>query len=204
MGNRFPGETGPVVLKLSRCDAEGIGIGGVAGTASSALGLTTHDVAASVTGIVAGSATAVISLIGFRLRNGKKEFLLMPSNMLSELFDGPSADENVYPPAVVAFMSSPAPDDPDGLSREARLIKTWVEMGRIPPVGTPKGSEKIAHVTSMPSESVKQAIADLDDRQAMLYDFRSRLTYMKRDLATLLAAVPRNVTLPTNAPQPAP
>jgi hypothetical protein len=123
------------------------------------------------------------------MRHGSKEYLKVPSNMLGELFDGPWATNNVYPPAVVAFMSTPEPDDPQGMSREDRLIQTWVDVGRIPPPETPMGREKIAHVTSMPSENVKQEIADLEDREAMLYDFRARLTYMKRDLAVLLGTL---------------
>jgi hypothetical protein len=51
----------------------------------------------------------------------------------------------------------------------------------------------------MPGEKIQQTIGDLDDRQAMLYDFRARLTHMKRDLAVLLESIPRE--MPVN-PQP--
>src|ERR1700688_5014946 len=50
--------------QVARVNLVSIAIGGTAGTASSALGLTSHARAASVTGIVAGSATAVLSLVG--------------------------------------------------------------------------------------------------------------------------------------------
>ena len=53
------------------------------------------------------------------------------------------------------------------------------------------GQEKINHLTSLPGQKIKQSIADLDDRQAMLYDLQVRLNYMKQDLAILLAAVPK-------------
>ena len=53
--------------QVGRLNLVSIAIGGTAGTASSALGLTTHARAASVTGIVAGSATAALSLIGLRI-----------------------------------------------------------------------------------------------------------------------------------------
>jgi hypothetical protein len=99
-------------------------------------------------------------------------------------------------------MSTPSPDDPDGMSRTERLIKTWVDEGRIDPPDTPKGRDKIAHVSSMPSENVKQAIDDLDDRQAMLYDFRARLTQMKLDLGALLSTLAPPVTQPLTVPPP--
>ncbi|HTD96802.1 MAG TPA: hypothetical protein VK627_07720 [Edaphobacter sp.] len=176
-----------------------LGIGGTMGTASSALGLTVHDHAAAVTGIVAGAATAALSLAGLRVRRGEAHELLVPSNMLSKVFAHPSDANNVYPPVVVAFMNSIAPNDEAGLSRQDRLIRSWVEVGRIPEPDSAKGREKIDHLTSLPGEKVKQSIADLEDRQAMLYDLRVRLNYMKQDLAILLASVPP-VTMPaTNA-----
>jgi hypothetical protein len=167
-----------------------IGIGGVAGTASSALGLTVHDHAAAVTGIVAGAATAALSLAGFKVRHGEERELLVQSNMLAKVFAHPSDANNVYPPVVVSFMNAIAPNDMEGLTRQDRLIREWVEVGRIPEPDSAKGKEKIDHLTSLPGEKVKQSITDLDDRQAMLYDLRVRLNYMKQDLAILLASVP--------------
>jgi hypothetical protein len=57
-------------------------------------------------------------------------------------------------------------------------------------VCSPKGQEKIEHLTSLPQENIKQSIADLGDRQAMLYDLRVRLNSIQQDLATLLTAIP--------------
>jgi hypothetical protein len=166
-----------------------LGIGGTAGTASSALGLTVHDHAAAVTGIVAGTATAALTLIGLKVRHGETRELMAQSNMLSKVFDHPSDSNNVYPPVVVAFMNAVAPNDIDGLSRQDRLIRSWIEVGRIPEPDSAKGREKIDHLTSLAGEKVKQSIADLDDRQAMLYDLRVRLNYIKQDLAILLASI---------------
>src|ERR1700678_3512805 len=81
-------------VQVGRLNLVSIAIGGTAGTASSALGLTTHATAASVTGIVAGSATAALSLIGLRVSQGHKQELEVKSNMLSELFDRPADERN--------------------------------------------------------------------------------------------------------------
>jgi hypothetical protein len=179
--------------QVGRLNLVSIAIGGTAGTASSALGLTTHATAASVTGIVAGSATAALSLIGLRVSQGPKRELEVKSNMLSELFDRPADERNVYSKVVATFMNSPVPGNPDGLTRQQMLIRGWVQVGRIPEPETAKGREKIAQITSVPGEKIKQSIGDLDDRQAMLYDFRARLTHMKRDLAVLLANIPNEM-----------
>jgi hypothetical protein len=186
--------------RVDRLNLLGIGIGGVAGTASSALGFTVHNHAAAVTGIIAGVATASMSFAGLRMsRHGEERELMVQSNMLAKVFSHPSDANNVYPPVVVSFMNAVAPNDTDGLSRQDRLIRSWIEVGRIPEPATVKGKEKIDHMTSLPGLKIKQSISDLDDRQAMLYDLRVRLNYMKEDLAILLANVPVLVPLATSA-----
>jgi hypothetical protein len=187
--------------RVDRVNLVSLAIGGIAGTASSALGLTVHDRASAVTGIVAGSATAVLSLIGLKLSRGGSHELLAQSNMLSEVFARPQDENNVYPPVVVSFMNAIAPEDVDGLTRKERLVRSWVDIGRIPDPNSEKGQEKINHLVSLSGQKVTQSIADLDDRQAMLFDLQVRLNYMKRDLATLLASIPVMTVMPgTNAP----
>jgi hypothetical protein len=119
--------------------------------------------------------------------------LEVKSNMLCELFDRPANSRNVYAKVVATFMNSPVPGDPVSLTRQQRLIRGWVEVGRIPEPDSAKGREKISQITSVPGEKIQQTIGDLDDRQAMLYDFRARLTHMKRDLAVLLESIPREM-----------
>jgi hypothetical protein len=167
-----------------------LGIGGSIGTASAALGLTAHTRASGVLGVIAGSSTTTLSVIGLGVRRSGHGELEVPSNMLARIFDLPGDANNVYPPVVAHFMNTPAPNEPDGLTREQRLIRTWTAVGRIPAPDTPAGRGKIARVTSRPGDHAVLSIADLDDRQAMLYDFRARIAFIKRDLAGLLEAVP--------------
>ena len=107
-------------------------LGGAAGTASSALGFTTHDQAAAVFGVIGGAAATTLSLAGLRVSRGESRELMVQSNMLSEVFNHPSDVNNVYPQVVVTFMDAVAPNDVDGLSRQDRLIRNWVDLGRIP------------------------------------------------------------------------
>lgn len=165
-------------------------LGGAGGTASSALGFTTHDHAAAVFGVLGGAAATTLSLAGLRVNRGETRELMVHSNMLSEVFAHPSDINNVYPKVVVSFMDSIALNDEDGLSRQDRLIRNWIELGRIPDPKTPDGQQKISRLVSLPGQNVQQTIADLDDRQAMLYDLRVRLSYMKLDLAILMASLP--------------
>lgn len=118
--------------------------------------------------------------------------------MLSEVFAHPSDVNNVYPQVVVSFMDAVALNDVDGLSRQDRLIKNWVDLGRIPDPKTPQGQEKINRVASLPGQKIRQSISELDDRQAMLYDLRVRLNYMKLDLAILMASLSK-IAVPLDA-----
>ena len=176
--------------KLAQIDVSNLAIGGTFGTANSALGFTNHDLASAVTSAVAGSAAVVLSVEALRVRRGDARRLQASSNMLSEVFSRPSAGNDMYPPVVFTFMHAVPPGDRDGLSRQDRLIRSWVEIGRIPPPDSLKGREKIEHVTSLPQENIKQSIGDLDDRQAMLYDLRARLNSIQQDLAALLTTIP--------------
>lgn len=183
--------------RVSRLNLMALILGGAAGTASSALGFTTHDQAAAVFGVIGGAAATTLSLAGLRVSRGESRELMVQSNMLSEVFAHPSDVNNVYPQVVVSFMNAVATNDEDGLSRQDRLIRNWMELGRIPAPKTPDGTDKINRLASLPGQKIKQTISDLEDRQAMLYDLRVRLSYMKLDLAILLASLP-TLKLPLN------
>jgi hypothetical protein len=176
-------------LRVSRLNMMALILGGAAGTASSAFGFTSHDQTAAVLGVLGGAAATTLSLAGLHVSRGESRELMVQSNMLSEVFAHPSDVNNVYPKVVVSFMDTVAPNDEDGLSRQDRLIRNWVELKRIPDPKTPEGHQKVDRLVSLPGQKIPQTIADLDDRQAMLYDLRVRLSYMKLDLAILLASL---------------
>ena len=92
-------------------------------------------------------------------------------------------------------MNSVSPNEKEGLTRRQRLIRNWVNVGRIASPDSEKGKQKIIRLTSMPSEDLRLSIGDLDDRQAMLGDFEAKLLYVKRDLALLLANLPASPAL---------
>jgi hypothetical protein len=170
-----------------------IGTGGVLGIVGSALQLSPGSArAGNATGIVSGAVTSTLSTFGLRAQKGENRRLAFPSNMLAELFNRPVEPTSSYPTAVWDFMTSVAPSDQDRITRQQRLIRTWIEVKRIDPPDTQKGKTKIEHVTSRPSDGYKLTIDDLEDRVAMLQDLRAKLSFMKRDLAVLLKALPKH------------
>ena len=166
-----------------------LSIGGSLGTASAALGLTPHTQESGVVGIVSGTSITALSALGLHVRGGGKAVLEARSNMLCHVFDLPSETNNFYPPLIAAFMVQAAPDN--AVSRKQHLVQAWVKLGRIPPPNTKKGQLKVARLASVPQQDTKLSINDLDDRQAMLYDLRARVMYLKRDLALLMMAAAR-------------
>lgn len=163
-----------------------LGIGGTLGTASAALGLTPHTQASGVVGIISGTSITALSVLGLHLQPGGKAVLEARSNMLCHVFDLPSDQNNFYPQLIQDFMARPAPEDP--LTRKQHLIAAWVRLGRIPPPTSEKGHLKVVRLASVPPQNARLSISDLDDRQAMLYDMRARIMYLKRDLALLMTA----------------
>ena len=188
--------------KVNLLNLSSIAAGGVFGIVSSALQLSPQTAkAGNTTGIVSGGLTSTLSAIGLKSQRGEDRQFRFPSNMLAELFNRPVDPTSEYPFAVRQFITSVAPTDQDKITRQQRLIRTWIEVKRIDPPDTPKGKKKIEHVTSRPSESYKLTIDDLEDRVAMLQDLRAKLSFMKRDLGVLLQALPKNLsTVGVNAP----
>ena len=84
-------------------------------------------------------------------------------------------------------MNEPSPTGQAGVTRKQELLQTWVQVKRIDSLSS---TEKIDHLTSQPSESLKLSIDDFEDRGAMLQDVRARISYLKRDLGALLTSLP--------------
>jgi hypothetical protein len=138
-------------------------------------------------GIAAGTASAGLALVGIRAQRGGGSSFDFQSNMLAEFFDRPALPGSHYPATVWTFLNGTPASSPDGLTRMQQLTRTWVEVRRIDSLAS---TEKIARVTSQPSESLRLSIDDLEDRAAMLGDVRARISFLKRDLGALLASLP--------------
>ena len=138
-------------------------------------------------GIAAGAVSVGFGLMGIRAQTGKTSRFDFDSNMLAEFFDRPVLPDSRYHPAIWTFLNQQAPNAPPGITRKQDLLQIWVQVKRIDSLAS---TEKIDHVTSEPSELLSLSIDDLEDRVAMLEDVRARISFLKRDLATLLASLP--------------
>jgi hypothetical protein len=107
--------------------------------------------------------------------------------MLAQFFDRAALPNSQYPATIWIFLNEASPTEPAGLTRKEQLLQTWVEVKRINSLAS---TEKIDRLTSQPSESLTLSIDDFEDRGAMLRDVRARISYLKRDLGTLLASLP--------------
>jgi hypothetical protein len=174
---------------VSRANLLGVLVGGGMGATSSGLQLSsTLDKPAAAVGIGAGALSAGIALAGIHAQKGESEDFLFSSNMLAEFFDRPILPDSHYPETVWTFLDETAPTGPADVSRKTQLVQGWMRVKRIDSLGS---TDKIARLTSEPSEGLKLSIDDFEDRAAMLQDVRARISFLKRDLGRLLASLPQ-------------
>jgi len=173
---------------VSRTNLLSVLIGGAVGATSSGLQLSSNlTKPAAGVGIAAGTLSSGLALAGIRMEKGKSSPFDFESNMLAEFFDRPTLPNSQYPATIWIFLNEPSRAEPAGPTRKEQLLQTWVQVKRIDSLSS---TVKIDHLTSQPSQSLKLSIDDFEDRAAMLQDVRARISYLKRDLGTLLASLP--------------
>jgi hypothetical protein len=174
--------------RVTRANLLSVIIGGGLGATSSGLQLSsTLNKPAAAVGIGAGTASAGLALAGIHAQKGRTEVFDFSSNMLAEFFDRPMLADSHYPATVWTFLNAVPPEQADGATRREQLVQTWVRLKRIDSM---ESKEKIDHLSSEPSEGLRLTIDDYEDRAAMLEDVRARVSFLKRDLGTLLGALP--------------
>jgi len=162
-------------------------VGGSVSAVSSGLGLSADlSKPSNAVGVASGAFSTGFALIGIHERNGGIMSFDFPANMLAEFFDRPTLPNSTYPQIVWNFLNEGSPNLPAGVTRKQNLLQTWVQVKRIDSLQ----SKEIDYLTSQPSEMLKLSIDDYEDRAAMLQDVRARISYLKRDLGTLLTSLP--------------
>jgi hypothetical protein len=173
---------------VSRANLLSVLIGGAVGATSSGLQLSSNlTKPAAGVGIGAGTLSAGLALAGIHAEKGKTSPFDFDSNMLARFFDRPTLPNSQYPATIWIFLNETSPTGPAGLTRKEQLLQTWVQVRRIDSLSS---TEKIARLTSQPSENLHLTIDDFEDRGAMLQDVRARISYLKRDLGALLTSLP--------------
>lgn len=173
---------------VSRANLLSALLGGSVGATASGLQLSSNlTKSAAGVGIGAGALSAALALTGIREEKGKTSSFDFESNMLAQFFGRPALPNSRYTEAIWTFLNEASPAGPAGVSRKQQLLQTWVEVKRIDSLDS---TQKIARLTSEPSEHLQLTIDDFEDRSAMLQDVRARISYLKRDLGALLAHLP--------------
>jgi hypothetical protein len=173
---------------VSRANLLSVVVGGAVGATASGLQLSSNlTKPAAGVGIGAGTLSAGLALAGIHEQRGKTSPFDFDSNMLAEFFDRPTLPNSQYPATIWIFLNEASPYGPAGLTRKEQLLQTWVQVKRIDSLAS---KDKIDRLTSQPSEALNLTIDDFEDRGAMLQDVRARISYLKRDLGTLLASLP--------------
>jgi hypothetical protein len=143
-------------------------------------------------GVAGGAGSAVLSIVGIRMKGGRRSLGDSP-RMLARFFgrqpDATEAIPSVYPEAVWSYLDSAAPSQPNVGTRREQLIAKWQREGRLKQDGSPKGGRRIEALSGNVSQMRRLSINELDDRVAMLLDVRARVSLMKRGLSEVLRAL---------------
>jgi hypothetical protein len=183
---------------VTRSNLLGIIIGGGLSATSNGLQLSSKlGRPAAVVGLVGGIASAGFGLMGIHAQNGKTTGFDFDSNMLAEFFDRPALPNSTYNPLVWTLLNQPSGEGSGDLTGKQQLLELWIRVKRIDSLDS---KEKIDHLTSQPSQLLKLSIDDLEDRAAMLHDIRARISYLKLDLAAILASLPAPPPLEAKPP----
>jgi hypothetical protein len=187
---------------VNRLNLLGIIIGGGVGATSAGLGFSDSlTKPAAAVGVAGGVVSAGFGLAGLHAQNGKSGHFDFISNMLAEFFDRPALSNSLYPAVIWTFLNQPAVLGPQDLSRKQQLLESWLEVKRI---NSLSNKDKIDHLTSEPSQNLLLSIDDLEDRAAMLEDVRARISFLKRDLGTLVGSLPNPPPLSASDLTPGP
>jgi hypothetical protein len=175
-------------LTVSRANLLGVIVAGGLSATGSAMQFSDSTVRVGNAISLGGGVLSVgLGLIGIHAQNGGTSRFDFNSNMLAEFFDRPILPDSHYPPIIWTFLGQQSRYGPPGVSRRQQLLQNWVQVKRIDSLAN---ADKIDRLTSQPSEALKLSIDDLEDRAAMLEDVRARISFLKRDLAALLASLP--------------
>lgn len=180
--------------KTNRLTTAALLVGSGLGTAASAtqftsLSNTTANVGDAIA-VGSGAGTIVLSILAARAQNGPLGSVENTPNMLAPLFGGHAVLRTYYPPFVLEYLQSVPPgEDPGRGTRLEQLMKDWSDTGRLTLSDSAQRRSKVEALISSGDPNVRVSIGDLTDRLAMLGDVRSRVSLIKRDLASLVLYV---------------
>jgi hypothetical protein len=139
--------------------------------------------------VVGGAGGIILSILALHLQGGT-DYLPLAPNMLAPLFGREPEKSSIYPQDVWTYLNTvPASNPRVKVPWKEQLIDEWVKAGRIGPPTASASQVKINRLTSGIANRKRLAIGDLNDRNAMLADLRSRGSLMNRDLRDLTKAV---------------
>jgi hypothetical protein len=174
-------------LKLNSL-ANIVGSGALACLGSS-LSISNNSVG-NVVSTTAGGVNAGIASVAYKQQvdeGGALKHYGVHPNMLAMIF-GFKPDENTTIPTVVwNYLNSS--EDNGKETRKEKLIRSWVQLGRIPSPQTAKGHAEVALIAGEVGGSHQLTVSILDDRSAMLSDLRAAISKMKRNLLELMLAL---------------
>ncbi len=114
-------------------------------------------------------------------------------NILAAVID-PAYRHEAYPESVRAFLNTPSPDSPSGISRLDAMLERWEKLNFcLTHTGhRMKKAKRVKNLTGTHQEDATATIDLLEDRTAMLHDLRAEVTMMDEAVAEMFDYVKKH------------
>lgn len=177
---------------------ENVAAGGALNEIGVAGNLFANETPGEIIQLVAGAATIGLGTWALRQQAGAKQRVNPKPNMLAKVFNLPPDKESDYPPLIWGYLNSVPPGSTQ--TRLETLCDRWKRYEVIPRnLNTASGQKRIGLLTNT-RHSGTLTIDAFNDQSDMLFDLRSEVFQMDRDLLELAQGMEADAGAKLGAP----
>lgn len=162
---------------------------GTFGLLDSSSGIRLGPPAPNVLGIIGNSIATGFPLASLRERKYETPRSVKPQpNTLAPIFGRPYAGE-AYDPVIWNYLESTPSGAADNMTRRQQLLRRWQLYRNIGTTGGARSQADIDMIVGIPKKGGKVTFDLLKTRAELLYDLRSVVQQMYRDISELNSAI---------------
>lgn len=166
---------------------ENIGASGAMSEIANGSTFMSSQTTTNVVNLVAGAATIGLGSWALKQQSGAKQRITVRPNMLAKIFNHPTDKNSEYPPVVWNYLNSA----PVGTSqtRLQSLMDRWRKYKVIPNTFVGAVAQRRLAVLTNSGPTTTATIDTFNDQADMLFDLRSEVYQLDRDLLELMQCV---------------
>lgn len=166
---------------------ENIGASGAMSEIANGSTFMSSQTTGNVVNLVAGAATIGLGTWALRQQSGAKQRITVKPNMLAKIFNHPVDKNSEYPPVVWNYLNS-APVD-SSQTRLQALMDRWRKYKVIPNTTVGAVAQRRLAILTNSGNTTTATIDIFNDQADMLFDLRTEVYQLDRDLLDLMQCV---------------